>query len=416
MHRTLPLFLPLATLATTVAAQPTVSVLEPSGSYLTSWGDDIAGGLGATVACTGFSEGVSGGGGGPRCTYWSPVEGLLDVHELLDLRWDFSWGEAISADGSTVIVRAYDQFGSNWRFRWSVRDGLLPEPSLPAGWRIALLRTLTRDGRGFAGSGINPAGASRGVRWLDGVGLTDLGVLPGAGSSSATAMSQDGRVVVGSSGSSSRPQAFRWVDGSGMQALGALPGHVRSLAAAVSADGRMVAGTSGPSGAEHGFIWTAAEGMIDLEQAPQQTFSPRRVSADGAVIIGTLFTRQPNSSSPCVWTRAGGRRPLAEFLRSLGVDVAGWTFDSLNGMSADASVLTGYGSIGGRYVGFVVTGLPAHPACPADVTHDGFLDFVDYTVYLDRFESGTPGADFNDDGFVDFFDYSEFVAAFETGC
>ncbi|QOI99084.1 MAG: hypothetical protein HRU70_00690 [Phycisphaeraceae bacterium] len=56
----------------------------------------------------------------------------------------------------------------------------------------------------------------------------------------------------------------------------------------------------------------------------------------------------------------------------------------------------------------------------ADFNQDGFLDFFDFSEYVDCFEGfGCPpglNADFNDDGFVDFFDFSDFVFRFEAGC
>lgn len=58
--------------------------------------------------------------------------------------------------------------------------------------------------------------------------------------------------------------------------------------------------------------------------------------------------------------------------------------------------------------------------CPADFNGDGFVDFFDFTAFVDCFEGVEcpPGrtADFNDDGFADFFDFSSYVDAFETGC
>jgi hypothetical protein len=65
----------------------------------------------------------------------------------------------------------------------------------------------------------------------------------------------------------------------------------------------------------------------------------------------------------------------------------------------------------GRRVRFLLV-----PPCPADFNNDNFLDFFDYSDYVDSFESGSPRADFNGDGFLDFFDYADFVAAFELGC
>jgi hypothetical protein len=58
--------------------------------------------------------------------------------------------------------------------------------------------------------------------------------------------------------------------------------------------------------------------------------------------------------------------------------------------------------------------------CAADFNADGFIDFFDFSDFVDCFDGNVcPGgrtADFNNDGFVDFFDFTDFVEAFEAGC
>jgi hypothetical protein len=75
---------------------------------------------------------------------------------------------------------------------------------------------------------------------------------------------------------------------------------------------------------------------------------------------------------------------------------------------------------GGLLMANALTYVTRERPCLADFNNDGFLDFFDYSDYVDCFETGScpPGrdADFNGDGFVDFFDYSDYVAAFEQGC
>src|SRR5438034_2545257 len=67
-----------------------------------------------------------------------------------------------------------------------------------------------------------------------------LGFLPGYASSSASGVSADGLVVVGTgTDSQGNTQAFRWVNGV-MTCLKFLPGYVASTASAVSADGSVV--------------------------------------------------------------------------------------------------------------------------------------------------------------------------------
>lgn len=58
--------------------------------------------------------------------------------------------------------------------------------------------------------------------------------------------------------------------------------------------------------------------------------------------------------------------------------------------------------------------------CPADFNLDGFVDYFDYTDYVDCFETANcpplNDADVNGDAFVDYFDYDMFVEIFEAGC
>ncbi len=60
------------------------------------------------------------------------------------------------------------------------------------------------------------------------------------------------------------------------------------------------------------------------------------------------------------------------------------------------------------------------PPCGPDFNGDGFLDFFDFSDFVECFEGGPcpPGQDpdYNNDGFPDFFDYDDFIADFETGC
>tara|TARA_R110002072_G_scaffold42064_12_gene118081 strand:- start:15147 stop:16475 length:1329 start_codon:yes stop_codon:yes gene_type:complete len=56
------------------------------------------------------------------------------------------------------------------------------------------------------------------------------------------------------------------------------------------------------------------------------------------------------------------------------------------------------------------------PACLADLTGDGQLDFFDVSDFLDAFAAQEPAADFTGDGLYDFFDVSDFLDAFGAGC
>jgi len=99
-----------------------------------------------------------------------------------------------------------------------------------------------------------------------------LGWLPGGSDSEAFAISQDGTVVVGYSGTGNTIgsiSSFFWTASSGMENIGAsLAGE--NQAKGVSADGSVVVGYAffngfvGASSAYHAMMWTRAGGAVDL--------------------------------------------------------------------------------------------------------------------------------------------------------
>jgi len=213
-------------------------------------------------------------------------------------------------------------------------------------------------------------------------GLFDLGTLGGT-SSGATAVSADGKVVVGNSETTNNAghHAFRWTQSGGMAGLGTLVGGTNSRANAVSADGSVVVGWSDThTGFRHGFRWSAASNT--LEEYPS-LFSKwvgnslaQAVSADGKVVVGQAdtpigsyhATRWSGSAIPDLGT-LGGRNSSATAVSADGSVVVGnsditsnaashafrWTqsvgmadlgtlggaFSSARAVSADGSVVVG---------------------------------------------------------------------------
>jgi probable HAF family extracellular repeat protein len=178
--------------------------------------------------------------------------------------------------------------------------------------------------------------------------MLGLGDLPGGVfSSSASGVSADGSVVVGTSVSAAGNQAFRWIAASGMVGLGDLPGGaVRSAAYAVSADGEVVAGFSSSTltGASYdeAFRWTT-NGMVGLGDLPggrtnSQAFA---MSADGTVIVGASGSSNVTGGvwEAFRWTTTNG-------IVGMG-DLAGGASNSVAyGISPDGSVIVGRGHTG----------------------------------------------------------------------
>lgn len=55
-------------------------------------------------------------------------------------------------------------------------------------------------------------------------------------------------------------------------------------------------------------------------------------------------------------------------------------------------------------------------SCPADLVHDGTLDFFDVQEFLSLYSSGNLAADYTFDGTLDFFDVLRFLQFFNAGC
>ena len=167
--------------------------------------------------------------------------------------------------------------------------------------------------------------------------MVGLGVLPGGTfqSSAANGVSSDGLVIVGRSRGANGWEAFRWTAATGMVGLGDLPGgSFDGEAFAASADGSVVVGLSNAEGnATQAFRWTAAGGLQSL--APMSV--AYGVSADGQVVVG-------EAGDAVIWTTAGGSVSVQGRLEALGVNLAGWTLRSVGDVSADGTVLVGFGT------------------------------------------------------------------------
>lgn len=186
--------------------------------------------------------------------------------------------------------------------------------------------------------------------------FTPLGVL--SGGSRAADVSDDGAVVVGSSGligGAAPLGAFRWEAGV-MTDLGTLPGSANAIASGVSADGSVVVGSNLNSvlinGATnysptHGFVW-ADGSMSPLSALPLPGYksSAASISADSSVVVGR---------TSCSYSYCGSGFPSATIWTSddpypyvLGAD------SSAYGVSADGSVVVGEGNLEGGTGGLIL--------------------------------------------------------------
>ena len=238
-----------------------------------------------------------------RAARWDASAGLtperFDDPAGLDVF--LSVAEDVANDGTSVgWVRSGGASGPIQPYRW-LADGTPQELALLPNATSVFARAhgISGDGSHLAGVGRSddPAGLNVAVRWVDGV-PENLGTLPSDLLSWGWDLSLDGSTVVGWSGLGTR-EAIRWVEGVGMTSLGALPGSVGSgEALSVSADGSVVVGFGTTSGGEEAFIWDEVHGMRSVEEVlsglglgPDLSgWSLERatgLSADGLTLAGT---------------------------------------------------------------------------------------------------------------------------------
>ena len=196
----------------------------------------------------------------------------------------------------------------------------------------------------------------RAFRWTGGV-MTSLGTLPGGLYSYAYAVSADGSVVVGSAtNDSNQSRAYRWTSAGGMENLGTLAGGDDSAAYGVSSNGSVVVGNSDSSTGQRAFRWTGGL-MADLGTLPGGSFSyAGGVSADGLVVVGSSYN-STGAMRAFRWTDG--------LMTDLGT-LAGGNHSYAKGVSANGSVVVGQsGSSAGqrafRWMDGVMTSLGTLP-------------------------------------------------------
>jgi probable HAF family extracellular repeat protein len=175
--------------------------------------------------------------------------------------------------------------------------------------------------------------------------VAGLGDLAGGDFNSlASGVSADGSVVVGTGTSASGGEAFRWTSGGGMVGLGDLAGgSFSSNANDVSADGVVVVGESQSASGKEAFRWTAGAGMVGLGDLAGGSFSSTAtaVSAEGRWVVGSGTSA--SGQRAFIWDKANGMRALDQVLLARGIDLTGWTLKEATGISADGTIIVGYG-------------------------------------------------------------------------
>jgi len=302
-----------------------------------------------------------------------------------------SAANGVSADGAVVVGHGSTASGMV-AFRWTEGGGLTALPMLSGGTG-SVAYAASANGSVIVGGTFSATGQQASA-WATN-GVAGLGDLPGGSvESTARGVSADGQVVVGHATSASGREAFRWT-GDVMTGLGDLPGGAyQSEAYAVTPDGSRVTGYGTPGG-QSIFVWTSLDGLQDYYSGARAydlsdsgavlvghinstfvipniiTINYRRaarwnngvvsvigpelssggegydsvfngVTADAALAVGS--SRLGGVYQAISHDSFNGVRNLRQVLVDGGIDMTGWTLTAATAISADGSVVVGYGT------------------------------------------------------------------------
>lgn len=253
---------------------------------------------------------------------------------------------AVSANGSVVV--GYGDSSSappspSAIFRWTIGNCIARVDGVP-GSSLCGASGVTRDRSALVGTCLTFNDEA--YRWTESTGTVGLGRFGGGSdqTSSAAAVSSDGRVVVGA-GHPTLTGAVLWVVGGGSVILGRLPGDASFVASAVSRDAAVVVGSSTDnSQRSRAFRWTHQTGMVALPDAPGgMSGTASGVSGDGQLVVGS--TRSASGEAAVIWDAEHGTRLLETVLSSeFPTDIKGWKLIRATAISDDGHTIVGYGT------------------------------------------------------------------------
>jgi uncharacterized membrane protein len=270
----------------------------------------------------------------------------------------------ISGDGLTISgeIAATPNQAAYWR----VGVGLTVIGNSPFNPDTATgLLAVNDDGTVFGG--VASGGGQQAFQWSASGGYTMIGDLGGSlGGAFVNDMTSMGDVLVGDASAPAGRVAYMWREGFGIQPIPVIPGDTRPKANAVSADGRVVVGTSGSSLVSRGVLYyTEGVGSVYLEEhlnsnfgfslAPAALYAGLGVSNDGRTIVG-------GGNDLGYWVVRLPQATLADF----NVD----EFADFHDLIAFLDCYEGNSIL---------------PVSSADVNRDGFTDFFDLIEFLDNF-------------------------------
>jgi uncharacterized membrane protein len=264
----------------------------------------------------------------------------------------------VSGDGTTVIGTSFSNKGQVG-FVWTSANGIQFVPFPPGSGNSAQgVNGVTSDGSMLVGG----AWGYESFYWTAGSGSVGL---PGPQPATADAVSPDGLLIAGYTGSGDNLQLIVWNGGSNSEpGISLLP----NMSMGVSTSGHVVASTTQVNNNDIAFTWSAAAGVSYL---PGPSVA-RDISANGDVVVGSVQTA-PGIFEAAKWTSSTGWTPLG--------DLFGPTYGGrADGVSADGSVIVGEEDSPTGQQAFILTQATGMELLDNVLLADGITNVVNWTL------------------------------------